>query len=93
MISEINAPESHVEFIKFKHFEKGHTFMAADSFHHQVEEAIKQRKYLYYFGDFVSAVKSKGKVDIMLPVDFFDHTKELSYEKKDGIKYPLLANI
>ena len=90
-ISEINAPESHVESIKFKYFEKGHTFMAADSFHHQVEEAIKQQKYLYNFNDFVSAVK--GKVDVMLQVDFFDYTKELSYGKKDGIKYPLLVNI
>ena len=93
MISEINAAESNVEFIKFKYFEKGHTFMAADSFHHQVEEAIKQRKYLYNFDDFVSAVKSKGKVDVMLPVDFFNYTKELSYGKKGGIKYPLLADI
>ena len=93
MISEINAPESHVEFIKFKYFEKGHTFMAADSFHHQVEEAIKQRKYLYNFDDFVSAVKSKGKVDVMLPMDFFEYTKELINGKKDGIKYTLLANI
>ena len=95
MISEINAAESNVGFIKFKYFEKGHTFMAADSWrlHHQVEEAIKQRKYLYNFDDFVSAVKSKGKVDVMLPVDYFNYTKELSYGKKGGIKYPLLADI
>ena len=62
--------------------------MAADSFHHQVEEAIKQRKYLYNFDDFVSAVKSKGKVDVMLPVDFFDYTKELSKGKRVELNIP-----
>ena len=91
MISEINLSD-HIQSIRIKYFEKGHTFMAADSFHHQVEEAIKKRKFLYNFSDFVSAVQSKGKVDVMLPTDFKMYTKELSYGKK-GVNYPSLATV
>ena len=35
----------------------------------------------------------KGRVDVMLPTDFKDYTKEFSYIKKGGINYPLLAII
>ena len=91
MISEINLSD-HIQSIRIKYFEKGHTFMAADSFHHQVEEAIKKRKFLYNFSDFVSAVQSKGKVDVMFPTDFKMYTKELSYGKT-GVNYPLLATV
>ena len=38
MISEVNQMDNNIQSVIFKYFEKGHTFMAADSFHHEVEK-------------------------------------------------------
>ena len=54
--------------ISLKYFKKGHTFVSADSFYHQVEKNIKGRK-LYYFKGFVTCV---GKSRIAIEMNFFD---------------------
>nr|CAI5862461.1 unnamed protein product [Callosobruchus analis] len=42
----VNSSEVALENLTIKFFESGHTFMAADSFHHQVELSLKRkRKY------------------------------------------------
>ena len=64
------CPQISVDSIDIFYFEPGHTFMAADSFHHQVELAMKHSGKVYDFQDFVKCVQqaNSGKVD----------TKELS---------------
>ena len=56
-------------------FEPGHTFMSADSFHHQVELSLKKKERVYDFDNFVDAVqkaqKSKTEVKIMSHLDFY----------------------
>lgn len=48
------------------YFEPGHSFMAADSFHHQVELSMKHSGKVCDFQDFVNCVKkaNAGKVDV-----------------------------
>ena len=40
LVAEVNRRCGNMETITIKYFEPGHTFMSADSFHHQVEMAI-----------------------------------------------------
>ena len=44
LANEVNVPSTSVQSITLKYFEPGHTFMSADSFHHKVEQAMKQKK-------------------------------------------------
>jgi hypothetical protein len=63
------------------YFEPGHSFMSADSFHHQVEDQLKKSKNVYDFGCFSSCVQN-AKMNKMSPI-----VKELScqdfYKFKD----------
>ena len=52
MVYEVNNYYSNVSKVSIKYFEKGHTFMPADSYHHQVEKAMKCKESLYNFDDF-----------------------------------------
>lgn len=60
----VNSGETTAHSIQINYFEPGHTFMSADSFHHQVEESLKRQKKTYDFTDFVAAVTkcNRGKV-------------------------------
>ncbi|CAH1997778.1 unnamed protein product [Acanthoscelides obtectus] len=62
----VNSTSISAETIHLNYFEPGHTFMSADSFHHQVEESLKRQVKTYDFADFEKAVQSsnKGKVQI-----------------------------
>lgn len=40
----VNSHEVALEQLELKFFEPGHTFMSADSFHHQVELSLKKKK-------------------------------------------------
>ncbi|GBO39683.1 hypothetical protein AVEN_134105-1 [Araneus ventricosus] len=57
-------PQISVDTIDIFYFEPGHTFMAVDSFHHQVELAMKHSGKVYDFQDFVQCVQqaNSGKV-------------------------------
>lgn len=63
--------------ITIKYFEPGHSFMSADSFHHQVEQAIKHNPKIDDLDDFHNTVQSawSGKVDVkvMAVGDFYDY--------------------
>ena len=54
--------------------------MSADSFHHQVEEAMRKKKNLYDFADF-SRVSKSGIAVEMTVEDFFDFRNNLSSGK------------
>ena len=61
----INSDEISANEIVINYFEPGHTFMAADNFHHQVELSMKHVGKIYDFDDFVKCVgkSNSGKVD------------------------------
>ena len=77
--------------ITLKYFEKGHTFMSADSFHHQVEAAMREKKNVYDFQEFVDCINKSGIAVEMKPSDFIDYKKYLSAAK--DTEYPLLSNV
>lgn len=52
----VNSLEVAVENLTIKFFETSHNFTAADSFHHQVELALKRKKKVYDFDDFCDVV-------------------------------------
>ena len=64
LYAEVNQ-KSGPDTIAIKYFEKGHTFMSADSFHHLVEKEICKMKFLYDFDDFVSCVSNKEETLIL----------------------------
>ena len=65
--------------------------MFADSFHHQVEDKMRRKKYLYDFNDYVDSIDSAGKALLMRPEDFFDF-KSYQSKAKDA-NYPDLSEI
>ncbi|XP_030746373.1 uncharacterized protein LOC115891019 [Sitophilus oryzae] len=81
----INSSEILASEILINFFEPGHTFMSADSFHHQVELSLKRKGKVYDFNDFVEAVqkaqKSRTEVKIMSHHDFYQW-KDLKSEAK-----------
>lgn len=60
----INCEDVSVQSIDVKYFEPGHTFMSADSFHHQVEMSLKKRGKVYDFRDFIECIQmsNSGRV-------------------------------
>jgi len=59
----VNSDENNLEDITLKYFVPGHTFMSADSVHHGIERAMKQRPEgkIFYYDDFISVVEESGK--------------------------------
>lgn len=62
----INHHGISAETITLKYFETGHTFMSADSYHHQVNDSLKKPKKVYDFKDFVHAFEMYNKRNGML---------------------------
>ena len=82
--------------ITIKYFEKGHTFMSADSFHASVERNIRQKKKLMDFNGFVECISKSGEVVEMRAEDFFDLPKKLlpkSAKNSSTITYPKLSDV
>lgn len=72
--------------------------MSADSFHHQVEESMKNMKNIYDFSDFETAVReanSRVVVKSMSPSDFSDWRDYSSAQKLRNVNTnrPLLNKI
>ena len=82
---------SHIEKVTFKYFEKGHTFLSADSFHYLVESKIRQKKFLYDFTDYYDCVDEAGKAILMLLEDFIDYLNKKGSCKDTN--YPKLCEI
>lgn len=73
LIYIINSEEIETGQIHMKYFEPGHSFMSADSFHHQVELSMKKQKKTYDFADFIDAVENaNNKKSIAKPLNFTD---------------------
>ena len=74
LVNLTDGPES----ITMKYFEKGHTFMSADSLNARVEKEIKTLKNLFDFNDFVSALDNAGKSVVMDSNDIIDYPRVVS---------------
>ena len=64
--------------------------MAADSFHHQVEKGIRNRRYLYDFKDYIQVVNLCGNAIKMSDEDFCDFRNYKSNGKDTN--YRLIAD-
>ena len=69
MVCEVNQ-EGGPEEIIFRYFEKGHTFMSADSFHHQVEKGMRAQKNVFDKHDFERIINITGVAAPMEASDF-----------------------
>lgn len=69
LVTLVSSDTTSRKDITLKFFERGHTFMSADSFHHGVEQQMRNRPggVVYDFKDFVSVVASSNsrKVDVV----------------------------
>ena len=79
----VNDKCSTLQSVAIKYFEKGHTFMSADSYHHLIEKAMKEMKNIYD-GDFVAALSKNGVGLIMDSSDFMNIPKGHSKSKFTG---------
>ena len=52
LAAEVNSPDGNFLTIRCKYFEPGHTFMSADSFHHLIEQGLKNAGKVQNFSDF-----------------------------------------
>lgn len=86
-VNQVNPLKS----VTLRYFEKGHTFMAADSFHKDVEGAMRHMKKMYDFDDFVECVNKHGKAVEMKPTEFSLYKNHLSRGK--DTKFPHLSEI
>ena len=91
ILQNLSVSQIRVELKTIKYFEKGHKFMAADSFHHQVEEGIPKRRYLYDLNNFVQAINLCEDAIEMSHKDFYDFRNYKSNGK--DTTYPLIADI
>ena len=80
------------ESITIKYFEKDHTFMSADSFHHQIEKEMSSKKNFYDFDDFGKIIESKCCKLPMTERDFYNWENGLS-QGKFALSKPLLCNV
>ena len=81
LANDVNSENSSAKTITLKYFKPVHTFMSADSFHHQIEQRLCQRKKVEDFQDFVKIIDSWGKYLLMSFNDFFEISKVLCQSK------------
>ena len=79
--------------ITLKYFEKGHTFMSADSFHALVEKGFKKFRNVFNYSDYVSVMASVGNVKQMNIGDFKTYASGLSKGKKSKATRPYLNQV
>ncbi|KAG5877833.1 hypothetical protein JTB14_018069 [Gonioctena quinquepunctata] len=98
LVRMVNSNEIAAQELIVYYFEPGHTFMSADSFHHQVELSLKRQGKTYDFDDFVQAVGTsrKSKIDVksMTHKDFYlwkDFKSQTKLNK--DLNHPRLSNI
>lgn len=90
----VNSNSCGVDEITVKYFEPGHTYMAADAFHHQGELSLKKKNKVYDFGDFSDVVQKakSSKVNVINMqinqfFDFIDYTSKYKLQKLSSKVY------
>lgn len=94
----VNSKEVSLDLLEIKYFEPGHTFMSADSFHHQVELSMKRMKKIWDFDDYKKCVQmsNSGRVVVhsMELEDFYVFTDCVSQTKlKKVVPRPYLSSM
>ena len=90
----VNSPMTSMKEIYFKYFTSGHTYMSADSFHHQVELRIKANGTVNDYYEFISYVQSakSGQVEVkdMQFSNFFawkDYQSAAKLKRNTGFRF------
>ena len=78
LANEVNIKDASAQTITLKYFNPGHTFMSADSFHHKVEQCMRQEKRVEDFQHFADIFENCGKSLVMRFSDFFQFRKGVS---------------
>lgn len=80
----VNADEVNLKNLTVKYFERGHTFMSADHFHHQVEKSLKQTGTVWDFNDYIQCVQNatKNTTVVTLQINNFYDWKDVSSKYK-----------
>lgn len=86
IVQRLSLSQISVETITLKYFEKGHTFMAADSLRNQVEEGVCMRRYFF---DNILAVNLEDAIE-MSREDFYNFRNYRSNGKDTN--YLLIAD-
>ena len=86
LVAIVNDSSYHVESITLKYFEAGHTFMSADSFHHQVEKEATTKGNLYDFEDYLQCVRNSGTCVLMNGGDFLQLRNEMSESRHQRLQ-------
>lgn len=93
----VNSDETSVKVADIKYFERGHTFMAADSFHHKVEKSLKIKGKVYDFNDYKDAVKTAVKEVNVIEMDVNDfypwEDSSSQYKLKKCVPRPYLQQM
>ena len=89
----VNSSQLTTLSITLKYFERGHSFMSADSYHHLVEKGMNEMKNVYDFQDFVNVLDSNGKSIVLKSSDFFYFPRGVSEKSKFTEGKPFLDDI
>ena len=77
----INSSASELVEITLKYFEKGHTFMSADSYHHMVEKLMNDMGSVFDFDEWIKALNQHGRAVILQGEDCLKVKRGLSQGK------------
>ena len=86
LVAFVNSTCSCIETITLRYFEKGHTFMSADTYQHLVEKAMKEMSHVYDFPDWISALNQHGRAVNLNFADIYNFRKGLSSGKRAANK-------
>lgn len=90
----VNSSENDLKMLELKYFEPGHTFMAADSFHHCVEQSLRKKGKIYDYSDYKDAVrKASAQTDVIdMNIGMFYNWKDYTsqYKLKKTVPRPYL---
>ena len=62
----VNSPSIAAKTITVQYFGPGHTYMAADSVHAEIESQMRKMKKVYDFDDFTNCVKAANCTTVQL---------------------------
>ena len=82
-----------IQSVTLKYFERGHSFMSADSYHHLVEKEMNERRNVYDFEDFLEVLNVHGRAILMKSGDFINVPRGVSDQSKFTEGKPLLDDI
>ena len=84
----VNSKNSPLNSITMKYFERGHSFMSADSYHHLVELAMTKMRNVCDFRDFCDALENDGKAIVMQSSNFLLVPRGLNEKSKFTGNHP-----